>query len=173
MGGGRSAAHVAAARDSNRFEVSVNIAPGKKASFYMTYEELLQRKDNHYEIILNINPGQPVKDLRAEVNIAESKPLRFVKAPPIRSGNSLVQPDEAHLDPRATVFHINNATASVVFKPNIRRQKQLAHNLGTDENFGLSGQFIVQYDVVRDDPGGEVSAYNIILCALSVFSLII
>lgn len=126
----------------------------------MTYEELLQREDDQYEIIININPGQPVKDLRAEVNIAESKPLRFVKAPSIRSGNSLILPDSDVLDPRATLFHINNATASVVFKPNIRRQKELAHNLRTNEHLGFSGQFIVQYDVVRDDPGGEVSTYN-------------
>lgn len=100
-----------------------------------------------------------MKDLRAEVNIAESKPLKFVKAPPIRSGNSLVPPDEDDLDPRAVLFHISDTAASVVFKPNVKRQKELAHYLGTNENFGLSGQFIVQYDVVRDDPGGEVRHY--------------
>lgn len=123
----------------------------------MTYEELLQREEDRYEIIININPGQPVKDLRVDVNIAESKPLQFVKAPPLRSGNSLVGIDEDDLDPRAVLFHFNDATASVVFKPNIKRQKELAHNLGLDEDFGLSGQFVVQYDVVRDDPGGEVT----------------
>lgn len=35
-------------------------------------------------------------------------------------------------------------------------QKQLAHLLGTNENEGLAGQFIVQYDVERDPQGGEV-----------------
>lgn len=125
----------------------------------MTYEELLQREEDHYEIIININPGQPVKDLRAEVNIQETKPLKFVKAPPIRSGNSLVSPKQNDLDPRAILFHISDTEASVVFKPNIKKQKALAHYLGEDESLGLSGQFVVQYDVVRDDPGGEVSSF--------------
>lgn len=51
---------------------------------------------------------------------------------------------------------INDKTAIVRFRPNIERQKQLAHLLGTNENDGLAGQFIVQYDVERDPQGGEV-----------------
>lgn len=66
---GFSAGHVAvSARDSNRFTVSVNIEPQSKAIFYLTYEELLQRRNQQYEIVLNIHPGQPVKNLNVEVN---------------------------------------------------------------------------------------------------------
>ncbi|KAK9890513.1 hypothetical protein WA026_010589 [Henosepilachna vigintioctopunctata] len=51
------------ARDSNRFTVSVNIKPQSKATFYLTHEELLARKNGQYEIVINLHPGQPVKDL--------------------------------------------------------------------------------------------------------------
>lgn len=56
------------ARDSNRFTVSVNIEPETKASFWLTYEELLQRRDGRYELVVNLHPGQPVKDLTVEVS---------------------------------------------------------------------------------------------------------
>lgn len=48
----------------------MNVAPQKKAAFYLTYEELLQRRDEQYEIVINIHPGQPVKDLSVEVRIS-------------------------------------------------------------------------------------------------------
>lgn len=58
---------VSSARDSNRFDVSVNLAPQSKGTFRLFYEELLQRRDDKYEIVINIHPGQPVKDLLVEV----------------------------------------------------------------------------------------------------------
>lgn len=94
------------------------------------------------------------------MNINESRPLRFVKAPSIRSGNEISKYENQELDPRATITHIDNSTASAVFKPTRERQKELAHSLHTDEKQGLAGQFVVQYDVVRDPNGGEASFFN-------------
>lgn len=69
-----SAAHVAAnARDSSRFDVSVNVEPQKKAAFYLSYEELLQREQEQYEVVINIHPGQLVKELQVEVLCSYSK----------------------------------------------------------------------------------------------------
>lgn len=62
MATGRSAAHVSA-RDSNIFTVSVNVEPEAKATFHLSYEELLRRKNNQYEIVININPGQIIRVL--------------------------------------------------------------------------------------------------------------
>lgn len=73
----------------------------------------------------------------------------------MRSGNEIGNENEA-LDPRADLEIVNDTSAIVRFTPNLERQKQLAHLLGTAENDGLSGQFIVQYDVERDPQGGEV-----------------
>jgi len=153
---GLGAAHVAvSARDSNRFTVSVNIEPEKKAAFYLTYEQLLKREDSHYEQVINLHPGQPVKDLSVEVVINESRKITDLKAPPLRSGNEIGN-DKAELDPRADIKHVNDTSAVVKFTPNLERQKQLASLLGAKEDEGLSGQFVVQYDVERDPKGGEV-----------------
>lgn len=157
---GLGAAHVAVtARDSNRFTVSVNIEREVKAAFYLTYEQLLKRQDGHYEQIINIHPRQPVKDLHVEVLIAESRKLVDLKAPPLRTGNEIVTA-RAELDPRADITIVNDTSGIVTFTPNVERQKQLAHLLGTKEENGLSGQFVVQYDVERDPTGGEVLIQN-------------
>uniref|UniRef100_A0A1Y1ND92 Inter-alpha-trypsin inhibitor heavy chain H4-like n=1 Tax=Photinus pyralis TaxID=7054 RepID=A0A1Y1ND92_PHOPY len=153
---GLGAAHVAvSARDSSRFTVSVNIEPEAKAAFYLTYEQLLKRQDSHYEQVINIHPGQPVKDLNVEVLISESRKIVDLKAPPLRSGNE-IGTDKPELDPRADITIHNDTAAIVTFSPNLERQKELAHVLGTKEEQGLSGQFVVQYDVERDPSGGEV-----------------
>lgn len=62
------------------------------------------------------------------------------------------------MDSQAIITHIDEATAIISFQPTSERQKELAHGLQTDENEGLAGQFVVQYDVLRDSNGGEVKA---------------
>lgn len=47
----------------------------------------------------------------------------------------------------------------MVFNPNVEKQKQFAHKLGTKEDDGLAGQFIIEYDVERDPQGGEVRLF--------------
>ncbi|KAF5307808.1 hypothetical protein FQR65_LT06680 [Abscondita terminalis] len=153
---GQSAAHVAvSARDSSRFTVSVNMEPQKKAAFYLSYEQLLNRQDGRYEQVINIHPGQPVEVLSVEVLIAETAKIINLKTPPLRSGNE-IDPDKTELDPRADINIFNETAAIVKFSPNLERQKQLTNLFGTKEDDGLAGQFVVQYDVERDHNGGEV-----------------
>ncbi|XP_056645310.1 inter-alpha-trypsin inhibitor heavy chain H4-like isoform X1 [Diorhabda sublineata] len=153
---GQGAAHVSvSARDSNRFTVSVNVEPQKKAIFYLKYEELLERQNNQYELVINIHPGQPVKNLDVQVHIDETRPLRFVKAPPLRSGNEISKTDEK-LNPNADVKMINASSAVVTFSPDLEQQKQYATDLGTEAEYGLAGQFVVQYDIEKLPPGGEI-----------------
>lgn len=65
---GFSAGHVGvSARDSNRFTVLVNIQPQSNTTFYLTYEELLERKEEKYEVVLNVHPGQLVKNFTVQV----------------------------------------------------------------------------------------------------------
>ncbi|KAK9736763.1 Vault protein inter-alpha-trypsin domain [Popillia japonica] len=153
---GQTAGLVSAnARESNRFTVAINVEPASKVIFYLTYEQLLQREDNQYELVINIHPKQPVADLRVNVNIQESQPLTFVNAPPIRSGNE-INDIQGDLDPRAQIQMIDANSATVSFSPNVERQKELAKTLGTNIDEGLSGQFVVQYDVERKSGGGEI-----------------
>lgn len=153
---GLGAAHVAkSTRDSNRFTVTVNVEAEAKVAFYLSYEQLLQWHDNHYEQVININPGQPVKDLSVEVVIVESRKISYLNAPPLRSGNEIGK-ENGKLEPRAVLEIFNDTSAVVRFTPNVERQKELAHLFGTKEDEGLSGQFVIQYDVERDPQGGEV-----------------
>lgn len=65
---GYSAGHVGvSARDSNRFTVLVNIQPQSNSTFYLTYEELLARKEEKYEVVLNVHPEQLVKNFTVQV----------------------------------------------------------------------------------------------------------
>ncbi|CAH1961436.1 unnamed protein product [Acanthoscelides obtectus] len=154
---GRAAAHVqGSARDSNRFTVSVNVEPQSKAVFYLQYEELLQRQNGKYEIVINIHPGQPVKNMNVEVHIDESRPLKFVETPALRSGNEISTKENENLLPNAKIDPVNETSAVVSFQPDVEKQKEYAKELGTEKDNGLAGQFIVQYDVERDPSGGEV-----------------
>lgn len=84
--------------------------------------------------------------------------MKFVRTPSLRTGNEIVKEDEK-LNPNAQIDQINKTSAVVVFNPNSEKQKQYALSLGTKDEDGLSGQFIVEYDVERDPQGGEVKQY--------------
>lgn len=91
-----------------------------------------------------------------QVEISESRKLTDLKAPPLRSGNEIGSNDKTELDPRAVITVVNDTSVIVRFDPDVERQKQFANALQTKEDEGLSGQFVVQYDVERDPTGGEV-----------------
>lgn len=88
----------------------------------------------------------------------ESRALKFVGTPSLRTGNEVAKEDEK-LNPNAHIENINQTAATVTFSPNIEKQKEYATSLGTKENDGFAGQFIVEYDVVRDPTGGEVHLF--------------
>uniref|UniRef100_A0A6P7GYP2 Inter-alpha-trypsin inhibitor heavy chain H4-like n=1 Tax=Diabrotica virgifera virgifera TaxID=50390 RepID=A0A6P7GYP2_DIAVI len=153
---GQSAAHVAiSTKDSNTFTVSVNVGAEEKATFYLTYEELLERNNNQYDLVLNIRPGQVVDHLNVQVYINESRPLVFVKTPSLRSGNEIAKNSDK-LDPASFIEIINSTSALVKFQPDVVKQQEYAKELGGIESNGLAAQFIVQYEVERDPQGGEV-----------------
>ncbi|XP_023312024.1 inter-alpha-trypsin inhibitor heavy chain H3-like isoform X2 [Anoplophora glabripennis] len=144
-------------RDSREFTVSVNLEPDSVGVFSLTYEEMLQRVHDQYELVLNICPGQIVDDLNIEVRINESRPLKFVKTPPLRSGNDMNTSEFVqYLDPLSDVKVINPKTATIKFHPNTTRQRKMTHYLGNKTSDGLSGQFVVQYEVEREPLNGEV-----------------
>ncbi|XP_057667755.1 inter-alpha-trypsin inhibitor heavy chain H4-like [Diorhabda carinulata] len=153
---GQSAGYVALnARDSNRFTVSINVEPETKAIFLLTYEELLERKNNQYELILNIHPGQIVKDLHIQVQVNESRPLKFIRTPSLRSGNEISKNDD-NLNTDAHIQKLTPSSAIVTFKPDIVQQKKFIQSLGGNEAKGLTGQFVVQYDIERNSTADEV-----------------
>ena len=93
------------------------------------------------------------------MDIKESQRIRFIRAPPIRSGNQVGDLGSG-FDPNAEVHLIDSMSALVHFRPRLAQQIQLAQKLGTDDSEGLAGQFIVEYDVERPSEGGTVRTIN-------------
>ncbi|KAJ8939187.1 hypothetical protein NQ318_017084 [Aromia moschata] len=155
---GQSAGLVEAkTRDSKEFSVSVNLEPDSVVVFNLTYEEMLQRVHDQYELVLNICPGQIIDHLNIEVDIMETRPIKFVKTPPLRSGKDRIKTEyEKYLEPTSDIQTINAKTASIKYRPEPKTQATMAHYLGEEPSNGLSGQFIVQYDVERDPQDGQI-----------------
>lgn len=86
-----------------------------------------------------------------------------MKIPPIRSGNEICENKDEK--PAQTVVKIEDSKASLKFNPDRVTQKEIAKALGKQENDGISGQFVVQYDVDMNKEGGEVCTTQI--CVIS------
>jgi len=140
-------------RESNVFAVNVNVAAKGDVDFTLVYEELLTRKFGRYEQAINIDPGQVVFDLRARVFIDESRPLTSVKAPPIRSGNEIAVVDKDAKNELAKIQRIGESQAVVEFAPSKTQQRAMSES-------GMSGQFVVQYDVDHKAEGGEIQVVD-------------
>ncbi|KAJ9598936.1 hypothetical protein L9F63_010530, partial [Diploptera punctata] len=159
---GQTAAHVAlSARDSNRFTVSVNVEPRKKVTFNLTYEELLTRRLGEYSHVINLHPGQEVRDLQVDVFISESRNITSLRVPEIRSGNEIDPEHDNKPNPLAKIERPSSTEAHIRFAPSVEEQRELSKKLRDKEkdkkqDSGLSGQFVVRYDVERDPQAGEV-----------------
>jgi uncharacterized protein YegL len=155
---GQAAAHVAlSARNSNRFTVSVNVEPQKKATFNLTYEELLTRKLGLYNHVINLQPGQEVKDLQVQVLISENRNITILQVPEVRSSNELDPDQDKKVNSLAKIERPSSTEAQIRFSPSVEEQRELTKKLADKkEQLGLNGQFVVQYDVDRDPQAGEV-----------------
>merc|ERR1719411_679978 len=144
-------------RDANKLSISVNLEPAGKLIFTLTYEELLKRVNSKYEYILHIQPGQIVKDYQADIYLNESLPLRSIHVPELKTNPNKIT---AQLKPSSIATIERNIDgdsnrAHIVFKPDVQYQKLAAKSLENEEESGMFGQFIVQYDVDLSSTGGN------------------
>ena len=72
-------------RETNKFQIQVNVAAKEKVTFVLTYRELLKRTNGLYNHVIYINPGQVVDDLKINVFIKESSNITIIKTPEIRN----------------------------------------------------------------------------------------
>merc|ERR1719411_2616913 len=144
-------------RDANKLSISVNLEPAGKLIFTLTYEELLKRVNSKYEYILHIQPGQIVKDYQADIYLNESLPLRSIHVPELKTNPNKIT-SELNPSSIATVernIDGDSSRAHIVFKPDVQYQKLAAKSLEKEEESGMFGQFIVQYDVDLSSTGGN------------------
>ncbi|XP_061168934.1 inter-alpha-trypsin inhibitor heavy chain H4-like [Saccostrea echinata] len=141
---GQSAGHIVAKpRETNKFQIQVNVAAQEKVTFELTYRELLRRTKGLYNHVIYINPGRVVDDLKINVLIKESRNITTIKIPPIRS--DLLTEGPEGTNELAVVDRINSTKVFISYEPSRAEQES-----------GVSGQFIVQYDVDRSDNAGDI-----------------
>merc|ERR1712038_91132 len=143
-------------RDSNQFSVDTNLEPGEKVTFTLTYEELLERQEDQYEYVLHVEPGVVLEDFHVEVNINESLPLSKLSVP------ELVQSNEIDLSVEESESSIAQVTRDVGGSPNNARvvfapSKEYQLEAGDQ---GVSGRFVVRYDVDRQGQDSEVQVID-------------
>uniref|UniRef100_A0A914W6T1 Inter-alpha-trypsin inhibitor heavy chain H3 n=1 Tax=Plectus sambesii TaxID=2011161 RepID=A0A914W6T1_9BILA len=146
---GETAGHVAQApRETNTFNISVNIAPYNFARFKLVYQELLQRVRGAYKHQINVHPGQAVDDLQVNVTINETSPISIIHVPTFaaklsdKSNKELLLLKEASDVP---IEKISDTEMTVKWHPSAANQAQYL------TNDVLDGQLIVLYDVDRND----------------------
>ncbi|XP_052747595.1 inter-alpha-trypsin inhibitor heavy chain H4 isoform X5 [Bicyclus anynana] len=174
---GLGAAHVATkARDSNHFTVSVNVEGNTTAVFDMRYEEFLFRRNGCYNHVINLHPGVIVPNMQVDVHIKESQKITTLRVPEVRTGNEI---DATEKDPQNSIAVITRGRkereATITFTPDEREQRRLAaiyvektkEKSSSEKFIGYSsdedeqesedgkvlGQFVVQYDVERNNNG--------------------
>uniref|UniRef100_A0A672LS95 Inter-alpha-trypsin inhibitor heavy chain H6-like n=1 Tax=Sinocyclocheilus grahami TaxID=75366 RepID=A0A672LS95_SINGR len=76
-------------REIEKFRVAVNVPPGTRVSFTLTYEELLSRRLGRYELSLGLRPGQPVQNISLDVSISERTGISYIRALPLQTSRLL------------------------------------------------------------------------------------
>ncbi|XP_062258267.1 inter-alpha-trypsin inhibitor heavy chain H3-like isoform X2 [Platichthys flesus] len=141
---GQSAGMVSSVgRTLEEFKTSVNVAPHKKVTFELTYEELLKRRIGKYELQIHARPMQPVRDFKVDVYIQEKAGISFIKVQGGLSTKDLANAiTKTHADKEAWVH----------FYPTEDQQKT-CDSCGEQ---GMNGDLVVVYDVNRNASFGDI-----------------
>ncbi|PNF17383.1 hypothetical protein B7P43_G02959 [Cryptotermes secundus] len=142
---GHTAAHVSASvRNSNTFEVSVNVAARSKIAFNLTYEELLTRQLSVYHHTISLTPRQVVQDLNIDIFIQEIRNITLLNVTTFEDGGKSESEGDGIL-----VEYLSPLSAHVHYAPGEREQQNRLE-------FGLQ-QLTVEYDVDRSiNPAGDI-----------------
>ncbi|KAL2761505.1 inter-alpha-trypsin inhibitor heavy chain H5 isoform 3 precursor [Daubentonia madagascariensis] len=137
------------------FRASLVIPSKGKAAFFLSYEELLQRRLGKYEHVVSVRPQQLAGRLSVEVNILEQSGIASLEVLPLHNSRQKGsgRGEEGSGPPPSTVINQNETFAQVVFKPSVVQQAKIAQN-------GILGDFIIRYDVNRGQSIGDIQVLN-------------
>ncbi|XP_008314376.1 inter-alpha-trypsin inhibitor heavy chain H5-like [Cynoglossus semilaevis] len=131
------------------FRMAVNIPPGNRAVFLLTYEELLRRHLGRYEHVTRLRPSQLVSRLHLEVTVVDHAPISHLEVLPLRGHSGGSRSSAKPVPPVTTQIQNQNQIWKVTFSPSIVQQAKMSTS-------GLLGDFIVSYGV-QEAPGvGDV-----------------
>ncbi|OWF55795.1 inter-alpha-trypsin inhibitor heavy chain H3-like isoform X2 [Mizuhopecten yessoensis] len=139
-------------RETNKFQVDVNIAGLNSVTFNLTYQNLLRRNHGTYEHVIYIDPGQVVDDLRIDVAIQESRAITYIKVPPLRN-DTIEDFTEGARNELVSIDRPTRETARIHYYPSAVDQRRASAR-------GLSGLFSVEYDIDRNFDAGDVLVVN-------------
>ncbi|KAM9592692.1 inter-alpha-trypsin inhibitor heavy chain H1 [Trichechus inunguis] len=127
----------ASGRTMEQFTIHVNISPRSKATFQLTYEEVLKRKLGQYDIVIKVKPKQLVQHFEIDVDIFEPQGISKLDAQA-----SFLPKDLAQTIKKS----FSGKKGHVLFRPTMSQQQSCP----TCSTSLLNGDFKVTYDVNRD-----------------------
>eukprot|EP00092_Neocalanus_flemingeri_P012788 GFUD01013780.1.p1 GENE.GFUD01013780.1~~GFUD01013780.1.p1 ORF type:complete len:810 (+),score=178.26 GFUD01013780.1:82-2511(+) len=140
-------------RDSNKFSISTNIEGGQKVVFLLKYEELLERRNGQYEHAINIHTEGVIDDLKVEVFINESLPLSSLIVPELKQSNEIDFARKSENKDAKVMWTEGTSDAHILYAPDKETQRAAGEG-------GVSGQFLVRYDVDRKGKDNEVQVID-------------
>uniref|UniRef100_A0A3B3Z7L6 Uncharacterized protein n=1 Tax=Periophthalmus magnuspinnatus TaxID=409849 RepID=A0A3B3Z7L6_9GOBI len=120
------------------FRMAVKIPGRNRAIFFLTYEQLLQRRLGRYEHVTSIRPMQLVSRLSLDITIVDHSPITNLEVLPL---------------PITTVIKNEKNVCSITFNPSIVQQAKITTS-------GNLGDFVVRYDVERELGIGDIQVLN-------------
>ncbi|XP_076066222.1 inter-alpha-trypsin inhibitor heavy chain H3-like isoform X3 [Oratosquilla oratoria] len=146
------------------FQVSANVAPHHKITFYLKYEELLQRSKGSYNISINVKHGQAVQELMVKVSIKETEPLTNVilQQSPENEYESLdamkmeLLSDRPKYGKSYLMSSLKGTLPLEITWPSPREVEFVYHRVNKKANFVSDGVLSLSYDIERKVDGGEL-----------------
>ncbi|KAK6176217.1 hypothetical protein SNE40_014542 [Patella caerulea] len=131
-------------RGMDIFKVDVNVGSFADATFYLTYQELLERRLGDYQQRIVVQPGQVVNNLTVFASYREEQ--QFKKF-------SYLLPNSNVINTASTENAVLSASTdkkSILYKPSVTDQTAS----------GLDGEIVVTYDLLHNTDGGMVIVDN-------------
>jgi len=123
--------------------------------FKLKYDELLEREGKWYEHLVNLGQDKIIPDLRVEVFIKETLPLKAVEVPQLLQSNEVdgsTRDLRGELEQGGELTDWSEGLSHVVYQPTSEEQEAAQME-------GVSGQFKVKYQVEMK-PEGEVQVID-------------
>lgn len=126
-------------RNMEQFTIHITVGAQSKATFQLTYEEVLKRRLMQYDIVIKVKPKQLVQHFEINVDIFEPQGISKLDAQASFLSKELAA--------QTIKKSFSGKKGHVLFRPTVSQQQQPCPTCSTS---WLNGDFKVTYDVNRD-----------------------
>lgn len=135
--------------DFTKFETNVNLSPNTTASFHLTFQEHLRRKNGVFRHKINLFPKEIVQELIADVYITEPQGIYFANI----TWEQDYRLTTDFLYDALSVDYKSDTEVHAHFNPSAVDQEGLSKS-------GLEGDLVITYDVTHDNSAGQIEIVN-------------